>query len=261
MTAAPSTPAWKPGWEHRMLSMPSRHLKPKRSSRGNRTRAPPPQMQTCTCKVCSETNSNEFSLQSSAPKRIPTCKGMNVVPCANGMPHKAATQNAGTASPHAIASRCPPRRDLEELRGEMHPPANSQNASSQQTHHTTQSLQEARIGAPLKNCVMRYARRQIQNMQKHLYSAVRAWHASRALGRGAYPRHAGQSLHAHGVEKNARRRPPRQHEVGTGGTRQTPHAEPPPRANSGPSGSSARAPPHFPIRGTLRVARLRYLQG
>ena len=29
--------------------------------------------------------------------------------------------------------------------------------------------------------------------------AMRAWHASRALGEGAYPRHAGQSLHAHGA--------------------------------------------------------------
>ena len=48
---------------------------------------------------------------------------------------------------------------------------------------------------------MRYARRQIQHMQKHGYCAVRAWHASRALSRGAYPHHAGQSLRAHGVEK------------------------------------------------------------
>ena len=30
---------------------------------------------------------------------------------------------------------------------------------------------------------------------------MRAWHASRALGEGAYPRHAGQSLHAHNAKK------------------------------------------------------------
>ena len=40
-------PSTKPEREHRMLSMPSRHPKLTRSSRGNRARAPPPRIQTC----------------------------------------------------------------------------------------------------------------------------------------------------------------------------------------------------------------------
>ena len=44
--------------------------------------------------------------------------------------------------------------------------------------------------------------------------AVRVWHASRALGAGAYPHHAGQDLRAHDAKKT-RQCPPHQHEVGT----------------------------------------------
>ena len=41
------------------------------------------------------------------------------------------------------------------------------------------------------------------SMQMNLRRAAREWHASRALGGGAYPHHAGQSLHARGAARAA----------------------------------------------------------
>ena len=41
------------------------------------------------------------------------------------------------------------------------------------------------------------------SMQINLHRAAREWHASRALGEGAYPHHAGQSLHARGAARAA----------------------------------------------------------
>ena len=73
-------PSTWPEWEHRMLSMPSRHLKSKRSSRGNRARAPPPRIQTCTCtksapkriRPCIVERATNSNMQA-APKRIRSC--------------------------------------------------------------------------------------------------------------------------------------------------------------------------------------------
>ena len=97
----------------------------------------------------------------------------------------------------------------------------------------------------------RSAPKRIQACNNSAPCAVRAWHASRALGAGAYPHHAGQDLRTHDAKKT-RRRPPRQHEVGTvapgGPSMPSRRLEP----TSGPSGSSTKAPPrrlpgHVPV--------------
>ena len=55
MAAVLPTPASMPEWEQRMLSMPSRHLKPKRGPRSSRTRAPPPRINACSTTARSNT--------------------------------------------------------------------------------------------------------------------------------------------------------------------------------------------------------------
>ena len=179
-----------------------------RNSRGNRARAPPPQIQKESCRTCN-------------------------------MQSKRALQ-------HATLTRGPPRNALVRIAWSDAPTHEFNHAHANPATERIQTIHHANICSETNS-----------TMQKLSCSAVRAWHASWALGAGAYPRHAGQGLHAHSAKK-VRRHPPHWHEASTGGTRQTPHAEPPPRAQLSPSVSSARAPPHSLTVPLSAVARPRH---
>ena len=117
-----------------------------------------------------------------------------------------------------------PKRSRRSSRTRAPPPRI--NPCSTTARSNPQPLQEAHLGTPLlglraapqpranyimhmqilsRNEFKRIQRAEVcsetnSSMQINLHRAAREWHASRALGEGAYPHHAGQSLHARGAE-------------------------------------------------------------
>ena len=117
-----------------------------------------------------------------------------------------------------------PKRSRRSSRTRAPPPRI--NPCSTTARSNPQPLQEAHLGTPLlglraapqpranyimhmqipsRNEFKRIQRAEVcsetnSSMQINLHRAAREWHASRALGEGAYPHHAGQGLHARGAE-------------------------------------------------------------